>query len=388
MKGVYVSGVSMTRFGKHPDKGLLDLAVEAGKAAMGDAGITTKEVDALYFGNFLGRGFERQGVMASIIARRLGLENVPATNVEGACASAGIALRHGVLSVAAGAARAALCIGAEHMTRPTTSEVTAGLAEVGDTASDGATGLTFPGFFGLVATAYMKQYGMRTEHLSAVTVKNRRHAARNPLAMFQTPTTAEQIAESRMIADPLRLLHCSPISDGAAAAIVTGERLAQQSRGGAVRVLAAEQSSGPVAISHMETLTSFPATIAAAERAYKNAGIRPEDLDVVELHDCFSITEIVNTADLGLIPHGEAHEAILEGVTCHGTPGLVVNPGGGLLGRGHPVGATGLSQVYEIVAQLRGTSHNQVQGARLGMAHNLGGTGATCTVTILERLSR
>ncbi|WP_455902007.1 thiolase C-terminal domain-containing protein [Rhodococcus gordoniae] len=386
MTTVYLSGAGMTRFGRHPDQGLFDLAVEAAEAAIADSGLSAADIDTLYFGNFLGRGFERQGVMASLLARRLKLGNVPTTNVEGACGSAGIALRHGVLSVAAGAAGAELVVGAEHMTAQDTPTVTQGLAEAGEAVTDGAAGITFPGFFGLVANAHAAQYGTTREHFSAVSVKNRRHAVSNPLAMFQKEVTLEQASTAKPIADPLRLLDCSPICDGAAAAVVTTEALAQQSRGGAVKVLACEQSSGPVAVWQMDTLTSFPATLAAAERAYKNADIRPSDLDVVELHDCFSITEIVNTADLGLIPHGEAHLAIAEGVTGSWTPGLVVNPGGGLLGRGHPVGATGLSQVYEIVSQLRGTSGNQVEGARLGLAHNLGGAGATSTVTIFERV--
>lgn len=383
MNHAYVAGTATTAFGRHPDKTLIDLAVEAGEMAISDSGLERSEIDAVYFGNFLGRGIDGQGVVASVIARRLGLGNVATTNVEGACGSAGIALRHGVLSVAAGAATAALCIGAEHMTRPGTQVITKLLTEAGEMSTDGAAGLTFPGFFGLVANAHATRYGSRREHLAAVIMQNRASAVTNPNAMFRETVSADQIVAGKLIADPLRLLDCSPISDGAAAAVVTDLAHTTGSRDGAVRVLACEQTSGPVGIRHMETLTSFPATVTAAQRAYKSAGLGPRDVDVVELHDCFSITEVVNVGDLGFFPHGEAHLAIAAGLTTSSGPGVVVNPSGGLLGRGHPVGATGLAQVHEVVAQLRGTAANQVPAARVGMAHNLGGAGATATVTIL-----
>ncbi|TCC37393.1 thiolase domain-containing protein [Kribbella capetownensis] len=383
MRHTYVAGTATTTFGRHPDKTLIDLAVEAGEMAIADSGLERSEIDAVYFGNFLGRGIDGQGVIASLLALRLGLAGVATTNVEGACGSAGIALRHGVLSVAAGAATATLCIGAEHMTRPGTQAITKLLTEAGEMATDGAAGLTFPGFFGLVANAHAARYGSTRDDLAAVVMQNRACAVANPNAMFRETVSADQIASGKLIADPLRLLDCSPISDGAAAVVVTDWAHATSSRNGAVRVLACEQTSGPVGIRHMETLTSFPATVTAAQRAYKSAGLGPRDIDVVELHDCFSITELVNVADLGFFAHGEAHTAIAEGLTTNGSPGVVVNPSGGLLGRGHPVGATGLAQVHEVVGQLRGTAANQLPAAHVGMAHNLGGAGATATVTIL-----
>ncbi|WP_280239181.1 thiolase C-terminal domain-containing protein [Nocardia abscessus] len=383
MNNAYIAGTATTTFGRHPDKTLIDLAVEAGERAIADSGLERSAIDAVYFGNFLGRGIDGQGVVASLLARRLGLGNVATTNVEGACGSAGIALRHGVLSVAAGASAAALCIGAEHMTRPGTQAITQALTEAGEMATDGAAGLTFPGFFGLVANAHAARYGSSRDHLAAVIMQNRANAVTNPNAMFRETVTADEIGRGKLIADPLRILDCSPISDGAAAAVVTDRGHSASSPGGAVRVLACEQTSGPVGIRHMETLTSFPATVAAAERAYKHAGLTPRDIDIVELHDCFSITEIINVADLGFHPHGEAHHAIAEGLTTSAASGVVVNPSGGLLGRGHPVGATGLAQVHEVVARLRGTAHDQVRAAQIGMTHNLGGAGATATVTIL-----
>lgn len=382
---VYVAGTAMTPFGRHPEAATIDLAVHAGLAALEDAGLQPDDVDTVYVGNFLGQSLHHQGVLASLIARRLGLPLVPATAVEGACASAGIALRHAVMSCRTGEARVALAIGTEHLTSAPVPEVTRGLAEAMDRSSDGATGLTFPGFFGLVAQAHTARYGTTREQMASVAVKNRGHGAHNPAAMFRGKVTVEEVLDSRPIADPLRLYDCSPISDGAAAAVVTVDRADPGSRP-AIEVLACEQASGPASISDIEDLTTFPATTAASTRAYSRAGINPSDLQVVELHDCFSIAEIVDCEDLGLLPRGEAGSAIADGATTFDVGKLVVNPSGGLLSRGHPVGATGLAQIHEITSQLRGTAAQQVPGAELAMAHNLGGCGASATVTILGRV--
>lgn len=376
--GVWIAGTAMTAFGRRPDRDLVALAVEACEAALDDAGIDPADVDALYFGNFLGQTLQGQGVLASMIARRVGVGNVPTTSVEGACASAAIALRHGRLAIAADAAEVALCVGGEHMTSFDTATVTAGLAQATDQTSDGQTGLTFPGFFGLVASAYLARFGVTRDELSSVPVKSRRHAAGNPMVMFDAPVTTGDVVSARPIADPLRLLDCSPISDGAAAAVVVREP-----RPGAVRVLACEQASGAVAIGDIADLLTFPATTTAATAAYAAAGLAAADVDVVELHDCFSIAELVDAEDLGLLPIGEAAQATAAGATTNGGSAATINPSGGLLARGHPVGATGLAQIHELVQQLRGDAHNQVAGARVGLAHNLGGCGATAMVTIL-----
>lgn len=381
---IYLAGTAMTSFGKHPEGDTVELAVQAGLAALEEAGLRPSDVDTVYVGNFLGQSLHHQGVLASLIARRLGLRLVPATTVEGACASAGIALRHAVMSCRTGDARVALAIGTEHLTASPVPEVTRGLAEAMDRQTDGATGLTFPGFFGLVAQAHAARYGTTREQMASVAVKNRRHGQHNPMAMFRGEVTIEEVLASRPIADPLRLYDCSPISDGAAAAVVTVDR-PSSSTAPAVEVLACEQASGPASISDIDDLTTFPATTTASARAYKQAGVTPGDLDVIELHDCFSVAEIVDCEDLGLLPRGEAAAAIADGATTYDVGKVVVNPSGGLLSRGHPVGATGLAQIHEISTQLRGTASRQVAGAELGMAHNLGGCGASATVTVLGR---
>lgn len=378
----YVAGTAMTAFGRSDDLDLLGLAGQAGAQALADAGLDAASVDAVYLGTFLGQSLQHQGVLASLVARELGLGPVPTTVVEGACASAGIALRHGVMACRAGMARTVLCLGVEQMSRNTVAEVTAGLSEALEAETDQAAGLTFAGFFGLVAQAHADRYGTTREQLAAVTVKNREHGAKNPLARFRTPVSLDEVLAGRLIADPLRLLDCSSIADGAAAAVVTCEPTA-----GAIKVLATAQASGAVGLRHLDDLTTFPATVAAAEQAYAQAGLGPEDVDVAEVHDCFSVAEIVDCEDLGLLPRGEAAQAVERGATSAATPGLVVNPSGGLLSRGHPVGATGLAQVHELVGQLRKSGSSSVSRARVGLAHNLGGCGATATVTLLGSMA-
>lgn len=378
MKDVWINGTGMTAFGRHEGVDAVDLATKAAQWAMEDADVKAAEIGAVYVGNFLSQSLSHQGVLASLTARRLGLDTVPTTAVEGACASAGIALRHALMA-SRGGTKFALCLGAEYMSGYNVREVTRALAEAMDQSKDGKVGLTFPGFFGLVAVAHGHRYGTTREHMAAVSVKNRTHGASNPLAMFQKRVTLDNVLSARPIADPLGLYDCSAISDGAAAAVVSTEPRGSHP----VRVLACEQASGPTSIDQCCDLTSFPATRAAAERAWENAGVTARNVDVVELHDCFTIAEIVDSEDLGLVPRGEGGAAVADGATAMGTGRVVVNPSGGLLSRGHPVGATGLAQIHELVQQLRGTSTCQVDGAEIALAHNLGGCGATATVTIL-----
>lgn len=377
-----IAGVGMTRFGRRPDQSLVALACEAARAALDDAGVRAEDLDALYLGTFAGRSLQRQGVLATVVAERIGARRAATTVVEGACASGGIALRHAMLACRAGAADLALCVGVEHQTAFSTEVVTRSLAEAFGRADERARGLTFPAFFALVASAHGARWGTTAEQRAAVTVKNRRFGAANPLAAFSEPVTIDDVLAARPICDPLGLLDCSPVSDGAAAALVARPD-AVDDAARAVALLACEQASGPTSVAAIDDLTTFPATRRAAERAYAAAGVAPADVDVVELHDCFSIAEIVDCEDLGLLPRGEAAAAIAAGATDRGGAGPAVNPSGGLLSRGHPVGATGLAQVHELVAQLRGNAVNQVPGARIGLAHNLGGTGATATVTVV-----
>ncbi len=385
MQDLVIAGVGSTRFGKHEGIGPLPLAVQAARQAILESGIDRTRIGAVYLGNFVGGVLTGQEVLAGLLADALGLPQVPCTKVEGACASGGIAFRHACLAVASGACEAALAVGVEKMTHASTAEVTSALNCAMDNASDGMSGLTFPGLFALAWREYGAATGATRAQLSAVVRKNKANGLKNPLAQMGALVGDDEIIQSPMIADPLTLFDCCPVSDGAAALLVTRADLARHAKAPAVQVLAVAQTRGAARIAGHPSLTSFDATTAAAAQAFATAGLRPDAVDVVELHDCFSAAEIIDSEDLGLVPRGQGAAWAGEGRTAVDGE-VAINPSGGLLAKGHPVGATGIGQVYEIVQQLRGRHPNQVKGARIGMTHNLGGTGVACTVSLLRAL--
>jgi acetyl-CoA C-acetyltransferase len=384
MRDVLIAGVGSTVFGKHAGTPIEQLGVKAAAQALLDSGIERERIGALYLGNFISGPLNGKEVLAGIVADQLGLPNIPCTKVEGACASGGIAFRHAWLAVASGQCDAALVVGVETMTHARTAETTAALNCAMDNESDGPSGLTFPGLFGLAWRIHAQRYGTTRSQVSAVVRKNKSNGLRNPLAQMGAELSDEQIAASAAICDPLQLYDCCPTSDGAAAVVLVAASLRSEVRGVPVEVLASIQTRGAARIAGHPDLCSFDATVAAAERAYAMAGVSPADVDVVELHDCFSIAEIVDSEDLGLVPRGEGAIWAAEGRTAVDGQ-IAINPSGGLLAKGHPVGATGVGQLYEIVRQLRGDHPNQVANARIGMTHNLGGTGVACTVSLLRR---
>jgi len=384
MREVVVLGIGSTEFGYRPDMGITDLAVEACRKAFLDAGCDRKDIEALYLGNFAGESLVNQGMLASVVASHLGVTGIPALRVEGACASGGLAAHQGIQNVASGVHDMVLVVGVEKMTSATTAQVTQALASAGEQEREMRTGLTFPSMFGMIMRAHMEQYGTTREEIASVSVKNREFGIKNPLAHFRKPTTVEDVIESRLIGDPIRLFDCPPISDGGTAMIFcTKERAADFSSAQAISVIGAAQASGPSTLFEMSDITSLPATVQASQAAYAQAGVTPSEIDVVELHDCFTISEIIEVEDLGFVKKGEGGSATAAGFT-RGEGGPVVNPSGGLLSKGHPVGATGCSQIYEIVKQLRGDASNQVKDARIGLAYNMGGTGAVATAAVFS----
>lgn len=384
MRDVIIAGIGSTVFGRHAGTPIEQLGVKAAAQALLDSGIERERIGALYLGNFISGPLNGKEVLAGIVADQLGLPNIPCTKVEGACASGGIAFRHAWLAVASGQCDAALVVGVETMTHARTAETTAALNCAMDNESDGPSGLTFPGLFGLTWRIHAQRYGTTRSQVSAVVRKNKANGLRNPLAQMGAELSDEQIASSAAICDPLQLYDCCPTSDGAAAVVLVAGALRGEARGIPVEVLASVQTRGAARIAGHPDLCSFDATVAAAQRAYALAGISAADVDVVELHDCFSIAEIVDSEDLGLVPRGEGAIWAAEGRTAVDGE-IAINPSGGLLAKGHPVGATGVGQLYEIVRQLRGDHPNQVSHARIGMTHNLGGTGVACTVSLLRR---
>lgn len=383
MRNVFVAGAGSTTFGKHVAIPIESLAVDAAARAILESGIDREDIGTLYLGNFISGPLNGKEVLAGIVGERLGLGNIPCTKVEGACASGGIAFRHAWIAVASGMCDAALVVGVEKMTHASTAEVTSALNCAMDNENDGPSGLTFPGLFGLAWRVHAHKYGTTREDVAAVVIKNKANGLKNPLAQMGAVLTLDEIRASALIADPLQLFDCCPASDGAAALVLCSESMLQlgQPR---IRVLASAQTSGSPRIANHPDLCSFEATVTAARKAYDQAGLQPKDIDLVELHDCFSIAEIIDSEDLGLVPRGLGGKWATEGRTGIGGD-VAVNPSGGLLSKGHPVGATGVGQIYEVVQQLRGLHPNQVPNARIGMTHNLGGTGVACTVNILRR---
>ena len=384
MRGVSVIGVGCTPFGKRTGVGITDLALQACREALHDAQVPGSLVQAFYLGNFVSEALVHQGSLAPIVAHRLGLGPIPCTKVEGACASSGIAFRHGVLLIASGLCDIVLAAGVEKMTSAETGAVTEALASAGDAESEMRLGLTFPGTFGIIMRRHMHQYGTTREQVGMVSVKNRQNGSANPKAHFQKPVALEEVLGSRLICDPLRLYDCTPISDGAAAAVLCAADLAAEFTQRPIDVIGSGHAMGPATLFEMADLTTFEASVAAAQQAYREAGLAPRDIDVAEVHDCFTIAEITAIEDLGFVEKGKGGPAVADGLTALDGK-LPINPSGGLLSKGHPVGATGLAQIYEIVGQLRGEAINQVKGAQIGLAHNLGGTGAVSTVHILKR---
>jgi len=384
MRQVSILGIGSTTFGRHAGTPIEALAVQAAAQALADADVARDEIGALYLGNFISGPLNGQEVLAGMVADRLGLPNIPCTKKEGACASGGIAFRHAVLAIASGQCDVALVVGAEAMTHASGAEVTAALNCAMDNRSDGPSGLTFPGLFGMAWRIHAARYGTTRRQVSAVIRKNKLNGSRNPLAQMGAELTDEIIEQSPMICDPLQLYDCCPVSDGAAALVLVARDHARSSGRLPVDVLASVQTRGASRIAGHADLCSFDATVSAAGRAYAMAGIKPQDIDLVELHDCFSIAEIVDSEDLGLIPRGQGAAWAAEGRTSV-IGDIPINPSGGLLAKGHPVGATGVAQIHEAALQLRGQHTNQVRDAEIAMTHNLGGTGIACTVNILRR---
>lgn len=384
MREVAIVGIGSTPFGRHAGTPIEQLGVRAAAEALLDAGIDRERIGAVYLGNFISGPLNGKEVLAGIVADQLGLPNVPCTKVEGACASGGIAFRHAWMAIASGQCDAALVVGVETMTHANTAQTTAALNCAMDNEHDGPSGLTFPGLFGLAWRIHAERHGTTRAQVSAVVRKNKGNGLLNPLAQMGADLSDDQIASSASICDPLQLFDCCPTSDGAAALVLVAKSLTPQASGIPVDVLAAVQTRGSSRIAGHPDLCSFDATVSAAQRAYAMAGVTPADIDLVELHDCFSIAEIIDSEDLGIVPRGEGAIWAAEGRTAVGGQ-VAINPSGGLLAKGHPVGATGVGQLYEVVRQLRGTHANQVKGAEIGMTHNLGGTGVACTVSILRR---
>ncbi|HLJ50569.1 MAG TPA: thiolase domain-containing protein [Bryobacteraceae bacterium] len=384
MRPVAVIGIGKTAFGAFPDRDLRSLAVEAGQKALEDAGIEPGQVESFYLGNFAGPSFVGQNHLAPYVAAGLGITGVPCTRFEAACASSGSAFYHAVSSVAAGLQDIVLIGGVEKMTSQPTPKVTEILSAAGDMCGEGRAGATFPALFAMIARRHMYQYGTTREMLAAVAVKNHANGAKNPLAHMRKVITMEQALNGKPISEPLTVYDCSLISDGAAAVVIAPLDRAAEFTRKPIRVRGIAQASDVVALDEKDDVTTFKAVRAAADKAYRMAGVQASDVQFAEVHDCFTIAEIVAIEDLGFTAKGQGGPYTLEGRTCLKGE-RPVNTSGGLKSKGHPVGATGVGQICDIAIQIRGDAgERQIPNAALGVAQNLGGSGATCVVTVLE----
>src|SRR5271157_5734576 len=383
MREVAVIGIGKTAFGAFADRDLRSLAVEAGLACLADAHVTPSQIEAFYLGNFAGPSFVGQNHLAPYIASAMGVMGVPCTRFEAACASSGSAFFHAVSSVAAGMYDLLLVGGVEKMTSQTTPKVAEILAGAGDMAGEGNAGATFPALFAMIARRHMHQFGTTREQLAAVAVKNHANGALNPLAHMRKNITIEQALAGKPVAEPLTVYDCSLVSDGAAALVLAPLSRAHELTGRFARILGIAQTSDHVALDAKEDITTFRAVRLAGQKAYEMSGLAPEQIEFAELHDCFTIAEVIASEDLGFARRGEGGPFAAAG--CSSLNGrLPINTSGGLKSKGHPVGATGAGQVCDIVIQLRGEAGSrQVRRHRIGLAQNLGGSGATCVVTIL-----
>ena len=362
MRDVSVIGVGMIPFGKYRDKTLADIAWPAVKAAMTDAGVGKKDIDAAYCGTALGGMMSGQRVLKTI-----GLTGLPIINVENACSSSSSAFREAWIGVGSGVYDVALVIGVEKLTK-----FQGGTLPLEDEDWEVSHGLVMPALYAMRARRYMHEYGVSEEQLAKVTVKSRRHATRNADAQYRDEVTVDEVMQARPIASPFTLLHCCPSGDGAAAALVCASDIADRFGAKPIKVLASEVNSGRY-MSGFRDMTTPEITVRGAQEAYELAGVGPEDVDVLEVHDAFSIAELLYYEALGLCERGDAIRLLEDGDTSIGGR-VPVNPSGGLLSKGHPVGATGVAQIVEIVRQLRGQcGDRQVEGAKVGLTHCTGG---------------
>jgi acetyl-CoA C-acetyltransferase len=382
MRDVAIVATGMTAFGELWQSSLRDLFVDAALEALDTVG--RPRPDSIYVGNMSGGQFVGQEHLGPLMADALGLAGIAATRVESACASGGAAIRTAFYEVASGASDLVLVVGVEKMNDG--SDVTDVLASAADQETEVYHGITFPGLYAMIARAHMERHGTTEGDLAAVAVKNHRHGAMNPKAQFRGEITLEQVMTSSMVAEPLRLLHCSPVSDGAAAVLLCPLTRAKEFTDKPVLIRGSGMATSSMALAHRGDPSYLDAVSAAAGRAYEAAGVSPSDLDLAEVHDCFTIAELCVLEAACLAERGEAAALTRAGETTLGGR-LPINTSGGLKAKGHPVGATGVAQVIELVEQLRGEAGDrQVPDATLGMAQNMGGSGASSVVHILERV--
>jgi len=385
MRKVAIVGVGMSKFGEEWTRGFRDMLIDAGGKAVEDAKLSGSEIDAMYVGTMAPGSLVGQEHIGALVADYMGLTPVPSTRVEAACASGGVALRQGYMAIASGIHDCVVVGGVEKMTDTPGNEVASALGGAGDQEWELFMGATFPAIYAFMARRHMKEYGTTEEQMASVAVKNHANAAKNKYAHFQKEITIETVLKSKQVASPLKLFDCAPITDGAAVVVLMPLDRAKKHCEKPIEITASAQASDYLALHSRASMTELNATKVAVKKAYGQANVSVKDIDVVEVHDCFTIAEIMAIEDLGFFPKGKGGQASLEGKTALNSE-ISVNTSGGLKGCGHPVGATGIKQAVEVVWQLRGEAGaRQVKDAKVGMTHNVGGSGATAVVHIMKK---
>lgn len=385
MRDVAIIGVGQTEVGEHWDLSLRHLALKAVQAALADAGV--ERVDAFYVGNMLGGELAGQEHVGTLIADFAGYRGVEAFKIEAACGSGAAALRMGYIAVAGGLADVIVVVGVEKMTDAPVPDTTAALGLAADGDYETSQGISFVAINAMLMRRYMHEYGYRHEDFAPLAINAHQNALNNPYAMFHNKVTAEQFAKAPMICDPVNLLDSSPVCDGAAAVVLAPMDMARSHSPVPVRIAASAVGTDTLAVHDRRDPLVLEGGIVSTQKAYRQAGVKPEDIDLFELHDAFSIMAVLSLEAAGFAEKGRGLRLALDGeITIGGRVPICTM--GGLKARGHPVGATGVYQAVEVVQQLRGLAGaNQVNDARLGMCQNIGGSGATVITHILERMA-
>jgi len=377
---VCVIGAGSTKYGKLEDS-ITDIALQASVDAIESAGIEPKEIGAGYISNVFGIA-DKQVHLGPLIMSNLGIPEAPSLSIESACGSGSVSFREAYANVAAGFYDAVLATGVEKVTHTGTEWTTTYFSYCSDFFYEGGAGASFPGLFASMARAYLAEFKASEEDLALVAVKNHDNGLLNPKAHLRKKITVDDVLQSPVVASPLKLYDCCPFSDGASAVIICNEKFAKDHSKNYIKVIGSGRGGSPAALQGRERITTIPSTKIAAQAAYKMAGITPKDIDFAEVHDCFTIAELVDIEDLGFFEKGRAVEAVRQGRTrLNGD--IPINPSGGLKSKGHPIGATGIGQIVEVFDQLTGkAAERTVKDAKIGLTHNFGATGASCAVHI------
>jgi acetyl-CoA C-acetyltransferase len=375
-------GAGSTRYGKLDDS-ISDIAVQSSIRAIESASIKPNEIEAGYISNVFGIA-DKQVHLGPVIMSNLGIADKPSLSIESACGSGSVSLREAFANVAAGFYDVVLVTGVEKVTQTGTEWTTTYFSYCSDFFYEGKAGASFPGLFASMARAYLNEYDANEEDFAAIAVKNHNNGLLNPKAHLRKKITIEDVMKSPVVASPLKLYDCCPFSDGASSVILCNEKFAKSHTKDYVKIIGSGRGGSPAALQGRDHMTTIPSTKLAAQAAYKMAGISPKDVDFAEVHDCFTIAEMVDSEDLGFFEKGKAVDAVRNKQTeLRGS--IPINPSGGLKSKGHPIGATGVGQAVEVFDQLTGNAGERtIRDAKIGLTHNFGATGASCAVHIFQ----